>query len=663
MRPISNATAKRSKRTAARRLQRLLVLASIVVAASLAVTPWLPAAHAADADAIDPLQPAGHWSDVSFGDAPLPPMGWNSWNAFHTQIDEAKLMGSAKAIVATGLRDLGYRYINIDDGWWQKRRQPDGRMVVRTSIFPSAQVAPEETSFRPLVDRLHSMQLRAGIYTDIGRNACSQGYPQADSLLPTGSVAEREVGSFDHVDQDLSLYFAEWGFDYIKVDGCGLNAYGEDKPAVKSGQFRAFPVYVVPDAINQTRVGDIRDLYGHVRDALIRIRPDGHFVFSICNWGTANVRAWGRDVGNLWRTSDDIEPRWSSMLENFDSVATRELYSGPGHWNDPDMLFVGHGDFDARHLTEARTHLALWAIEDAPLIIGYDLRQAPKALLDIWSATEIVAINQDKAGNQGVIAFTSDDSQIIVKQLSVRGDKAVVIVNRGTAPLHATLDAAHLKFSPTEPIQVRDLWTRRDLPAFTQETSFSLGAHESVMLRVRGIPELQGGVYLSEMPARMYVAADGIRALEADPQIHRPVPLSTGTHGTGPRPALAGWGGPRADSTPYNQELRIRGTAYASGIGALANSRLQIKADAEFKRFSAQVGLDDSSRERSTKVRFEVYGDGRLMSQSPDLKFEDPAFALNTDVSGIKVIEIVAREIGLGRAPTIVTWAAAALSR
>jgi len=653
----------------------MLLAASLPATPSLPSTPLPPAAalppaaplpqatHAAAGDAQDPLQPTGHWSEMSFGDAPLPPMGWNSWNAFHTRIDEAKLMGSARAIVATGLRDLGYRYINIDDGWWQKRRQPDGRMVVRTSIFPSAHAEPpEETSFRPLVDRLHSMQLRAGIYTDIGRNACAQGYPQADSLLPTGSVAEREVGSFDHVDQDLSLYFAEWGFDYIKVDGCGLNAYGEDKPAVKSGLFRAFPVYVVPDAINQTRVADIRDLYERVRDALMRIRPDGHFVFSICNWGTANVRAWGRDVGNLWRTSDDIEPRWSSMISNFDSVATRELYSGPGHWNDPDMLFVGHGDFDARHLTEARTHFALWAIEDAPLIIGYDLSRAPRSLLDIWGAAEIVAINQDKAGNQGVVAFTSDDAQIIVKQLSVRGDKAVVIVNRGSAPLHATLDAEHLKFSPTEPIQVRDLWTQRDLPAFTKQTSFSLGAHESVMLRVRGVPELRDGMYLSEMPARIYVAADGIHALEADPQIHRPVPLGTGTHGTGPRPALAGWGGPRADSTPYNQELRIRGTAYASGIGALANSRLQIKADAEFKRFSAQVGLDDSSLERSTKVRFEVYGDGRLLSQSPELKFDDPAFALNTDVAGIKVIEIVAREMGLGRAPTVVTWAAAALS-
>jgi hypothetical protein len=350
------------------------------------------------------------------------------------------------------------------------------------------------------------------------------------------------------------------------------------------------------------------------------------------------------------------------MLYNFDSVATRELYSGPGHWNDPDMLEVGRGDFDARHLTEARTHFALWAIEDAPLLIGYDLRRAPQSLLDIWGAAEIVAVNQDRAGNQGVIAFTSDDLEIIVKQLAVRDEKAVVIFNRGTGPVTATLTASQLKFSPTEPIRVRDLWSRRDLPSFIQETSFTLAPRESVMLRVRGVPELRDGVYISEMPARIYVAADGIRDLEADPEIHRSVP-DTGTRGSGPRPALAGWGGPRADSTPYDNALRVRGTTYTSGIGALADSRLEIKANDEFKRFSARVGLDDSSLERSTKVRFEVYGDGRLLSQSTELGFADPATALTADVSGVNVIELVARETGSGRAPTVVTWGAAALSR
>jgi hypothetical protein len=401
-----------------------------------------------------------------------------------------------------------------------------------------------------------------------------------------------------------------------------------------------------------------------VRDEVIRVRPLQDFVFSICNWGTANVRAWGRDYGNLWRTSDDIEPRWARMLYNFDSVVTRELYSGPGHWNDPDMLYIGQGEFDANHLPEARTHFALWAIVDAPLIIGYDLRQAPKPLLDILGAAEIVAVNQDPAGNQGVLAYTSDDLQIIVKQLSARDEKAVVIFNRGTESVDAKLTAAHLKFQSATPIQVRDLRQQRDLPAFTDEVSFSLAPRESVILRVKGRPLLSHGMYLSEMPARLYVAADGIHALQADPQIHRPVNIDDGaTRGTGPRPALAGWGGPRADSTPYNNELRLRGNVYTSGIGALANSRLQLKADALFRRFSAQVGIDDSSLERSTKARFEVYGDGRLLARSPALGANDAPFALDATVAGVKTIELVAREIGRESAPTVVTWAEAALSQ
>jgi hypothetical protein len=591
-------------------------------------------------------------------------MGWNSWNAFHTQIDEQKLMGSAQVLVDTGLRDLGYRYVNIDDGWWQKRRASDGHMVVRTSSFPSAAgSAPEETTFKPLVDRLHAMGLKAGIYSDIGRNACSQGYPEADTLLPTGSIAEREVGLFDHLRQDLSLYFEEWQFDYIKVDGCGLNAFSPDKPAVQAGQFRAFPAMVVSDSINQTQVAEIHSLFSDLRDELGRVRPAGDFVLSICNWGTANVRAWGRDVGNLWRTSDDIEPRWARMLYNFDSVATRELYAGPGHWNDPDMLYVGQGEFDEHHLTEARTHFALWAIESAPLLIGYDLRSAPRTMLDVLGAAEVVAIDQDPAGNQGVIAYTSDDFEIIVKQLTSRAEKAVVLFNRGTETVKAKLTAAQLKYRPGTTIEVRDLWQRRDLPSFHDEIGFTLAPRESVMLRVKGSPILANGRYLSEMPARVYVAADGIRQLQPDPQIHRPVSMGDGTtRGTGPRAALAGWGAPRVDSTPYNGELRLRGRVYDTGLGALANSRLQVRADGQFKTFSAEVGIDDSTLEQHTSVRFEVYGDGRLLATSPVLSAHDAPRTLTANVAGAKVVELVARESSRASAPTVVTWGLAALT-
>src|SRR6478736_8319985 len=179
--------------------------AILPLAIALAIAA-LPATARADS-----LAPSGRWSAYTRGNAPLPPMGWNSWNAFGSDIDEAKVMGSAEAIVRSGLAASGYRYIDLDDGWWLKRRVPDGRIVIRAANFPSAAMPDGSTSFRPLTDRLHGMGFKAGIYSDIGRNSCAELYSTDGLNQPEGSLAEREVGLYDHIDQDIGLYFAEWG--------------------------------------------------------------------------------------------------------------------------------------------------------------------------------------------------------------------------------------------------------------------------------------------------------------------------------------------------------------------------------------------------------------------------------------------------------------------
>jgi hypothetical protein len=631
----------------------------------LVLCALLPAGtQAAGAAKPDPLKPRAAWTVPDFGAAKTPPMGWNSWNAFYTDIDEAKVLGAAQALVSTGLRDLGYQFVNIDDGWWLKRRQPDGRMMIRTNLFPSAAVAGSaNSSFRPFTDRIHGMGLKAGIYTDVGHNACSQVTPVDNPNLPVGSVDEREVGSMGHVAQDMQLYFGEWGFDYIKVDACGLDSYTAARnPYVANGTYHEFPAIVVNEHLAMTHIPEVQRLYGTVRDAIMKVRPQQDFTFSICSWGTANVRAWGRDYGNLWRTSFDIAATWTRMLHTFDTTVTRELYSGPGHWNDPDMLFIGHGDFDASHLTEARSHFALWAIEDAPLIIGYDLRSAPRELLEILGAPEIIAVNQDPAGNQGVLAFSSDDLQIIVKQLSKRGAKAVAIFNRGLAPITATLTADHLKMNAAQPIEVRDLWARASLGSFTKERDFQVQPRQTLMLKITGTPALANGTYLSEMPARIHVAADGIVALRPDPRVHRMVETwYRKTEGRGSQQVYGGWGGARADATPYDQELSLARKACASGIGALANSRLEVRADAQFKRFTADVGVDDSSEGVAAKLRFEVYGDGRLLVASPDLHYAQGAHHLEANVQGVRVLELIVRQRGADVAPVSAAWGNAAL--
>jgi alpha-galactosidase len=430
------------------------LLASAALAGLLALS--MPAVVQADPVA-DPLAAKGKWSIPERTQARTPPMGWNSWNAFRTEVDEAKVMGAAKVMVDSGLSKLGYTYVNIDDGWWLKRRQTDGRLEVRTAIFPSAKIKGEDTSFRPYTDTLHKMGLKAGIYTDIGRNACSQAYDLHSPNLPEGTTAEREVGLQGHVDQDIGLYFKDWGFDYIKVDACGINVYGPGTEIVREHAYTAVPPLIDQVSINRTDVPAVRARYAEVAQALKTHNPDGDYILAICNWGSADVRSWGKDVGHMWRTSGDITPTWTRMLHNFDSASTRALYAKPGAWNDPDILFIGHGEFDQNHLAEARSHFALWAMINAPLLISYDLRQAPQSLMDIWGNADIVRLNQDSGGHQGVIAYASDDVQIIVKTLS-NGKKAVALFNRGLGKTDVTLTAAQLKFADDAPVQLKNLW-------------------------------------------------------------------------------------------------------------------------------------------------------------------------------------------------------------
>ncbi len=615
------------------------------------------AGHASPAT--DPLAPTGRWTASDRGNAPTPPMGWNAWNAFQTDIDETKLMGSAQSLVDLGLAKLGYVYVNLDDGWWLKRRQPDQRMQVRAAAFPSARDG-DNTNFRPMVDRLHAMGLKAGIYTDLGRNTCSQAYSPNGPNMPEGSTAEREVGIYDHVDGDIRTYFADWRFDYVKVDACGITDYTADRPHMKPYGYRVFDPIMFHGRPALNKNADIRALYQQVSDALAKYRPDNDYVFSICSWGQGDVRAWGKQVGNSWRTSDDLYPQWPRMLHNFDSASTRELYSHPGAWNDPDMLYVGAGDFDEAHLTEARTHFSLWAMIDAPLLIGYDLRKATKPLLDIWGNADIVALNQDKAGNQAVLAYRSGEIDILVKTLA-DGRKAVAVFNRDSQPFTATLTAGHLKFDATAPVTLTDLWTKEKQPPFDKELKIKLAAHETRVFMADGTRSLPQGLYLSEMTGRINVADDGVVAPEPDPEAFRTSSWGS-TQGGGDWPVYTGWGGAQPDASPYSTGLAIGTKGFASGIGILANSRMEVRANAEFKRFTAEVGVDNATRNRSARVKFLVYGDGRLIAQTPPVGFGDPSARIDTDVSGVKIVELVARSSS-GDAPVAVTWGNAALSR
>jgi alpha-galactosidase len=614
--------------------------------------------------AADPLAPTASWSANTRGNAATPPMGWNSWNAFATLVNEEKVMGTAQALVDTGLAKKGYRYVNIDDGWWLKRRQSDGRILIRTSIFPSANTGgAEHSSFKPLTAKLHSMGLKAGIYTDIGRNSCGQSYDLESPNSPEGSIAEREIGVFGYAQKDANLFFKDWGFDYVKVDACGIDDNSENARATRGGSFGKYTPLIYRQSINRTDIQGVKALYQTLGDAIAAANPDGDYIYSLCNWGSANVRAWGKDVGNLTRTSDDIRPLWSRMLHTFDTVATRALYAQPGSWNDPDMLFVGHGEFDENHLTEARSHFTLWAVVNAPLLIGYDMRKAPQSLLDIWGNEDLIRANQDKGGHQAVLAYSSEDIQIFVKTLAGTNRKVVTLFNRGLAKTDVALLADHLKFAADVPVVLRDLWSKKTLAPFTKEQVFTLAPRETLVFEATGTRALAGGMYVSELPGRINVAHDGVVVPVADPTIHQGINPWGGSRSSGERPVYGGWGGAQADASPYGQQIAIAGVSFDTGIGILANSRLEVKNDGEFNRFTAKVGVDQNTHNTGDTLIFKIYADGKLVGQSGLLNFGDKPFDLTANIGGAKIVELVVVQKNNQNRPVTAAWGAAALLR
>ena len=599
----------------------------------------LLAGEASASQAHDALQPTGRFSVYGAGAARTPPMGFNPWNAFRTEVDQARILGVAEAMRARGLQAAGYRYINVDDGWWL-RRQADGHLEIRTAMFPIARGAEAGTSFRAWTDRLHAMGYKAGLYTDAGRNACSQAFDRNSPNLPVGSVAEREIGLQGFEYADLKTMFQDWGFDYLKVDACGLADFGPDSAPVREDHYRPLRPLIVREDKVATDADALETRYARIGRLLAQLNPDNDFVFSICPWGQGGVRDWGGEHGNLWRTSADIESTWESMLHNFDTAIGRELYAGPGRWNDPDMLAVGLGDFDATHLEQARTHYSMWAILAAPLMLGFDLVHAPDPLVVLLSNPEVIAVDQDAAGNQGALVFDRDGVQVLVKPLSARGERAVLLLNRGAQAAVARVDAAQMKLAAGTSFQARDLWQRRDLPATGEPLSFTLQPRQSVLLKVSGTPVEPRGRLLTEMTGRIHVAAAGVPGYSS---------------------ALGGATGmPRADMTPYGEPLRISGATHAYGIGAHADSRLEVQANGEFSRFSVRAGLQDGAHARG-EVAFRVYGDGRLLASGAAGGVR--ALPIDVAVAGIKVIELVADapDAAAATLPPLVAWADARL--
>ena len=351
--------------------------------------------------------------------AATPPMGWNSWNKFACNVSEQLIRETADAIVTTGMKAAGYQYVNVDD-CWQVSRDAKGTIVADPKRFPSGMKA--------LADYVHSKGLKFGLYTDAGRLTC-----------------EKRPGSFEHEVQDAQTY-AAWGVDYVKIDWC--HAEGLD-PEVR---------------------------YAIFRDALAHSgRP---IVFSICNWGVKAPWLWGPRTGNLWRTTGDINDTYDRMSVIGFSQNGLEKFSGPGHWNDPDMLEVGNGRM--KH-DEYLTHMSLWALLAAPLLAGNDVRNMDGETKTILTNSEVIAVDQDSKGIQGRRLWDEGPLEIWAKPLA-NDSYAVGLFNRGESELPITLTFQVLGLPGSA--HLRDLWSHQDLAPQKDSYTAAVPKHGVVMLKV-----------------------------------------------------------------------------------------------------------------------------------------------------------------------------------
>jgi len=371
-----------------------------------------------------------------------PPMGWASWNTFAAKINYTVIKQQADAMVSSGLKAAGYQYVNIDEGWWQGTRDGSGNITIDTAEWPGGMQA--------IADYIHGLGLKAGIYTDAGKQGCGFYYP-------TGRPAAPNSGAEGHYDQDF-LQFSKWGFDFVKVDWCGGNAEGLNPQTAYQA---------ISDSIKKATAQTGRPM-----------------VFSVCDWGNQSPWNWAPSMSTMWRTSQDIiyygeQANLDRVLSNFDS-AQHPSAQTPGHYNDPDMLIVGMSGFN---LAQNRTHMALWAIASAPLLAGNNLASMSSDTKSVLTNSEVIAINQDPLAKQGTkMSGGGTGLEIYNKALSGTGRRAVLLLNRGTATATMTVRFADIGLGSTA--SVRNVWAATDLGTKTTSTDVSVPARDSVLLVV-----------------------------------------------------------------------------------------------------------------------------------------------------------------------------------
>jgi alpha-galactosidase len=414
------------------RVLRIGAAAALIALGALVEAPQARAAHKVRTPSTTSL-------------AATPWMGWNTWYSYGVSFNEGTIRRTADRLVSEGFAAKGYKLVWLDSGWWHGSRSADGAIQVDPTQWPHG--------MKRLVAYLHARGLKAGIYTDTGRDGC----------------AGPNTGSYGHIQQDMNT-FAAWGFDAVKVDFCGGGEIGLDPATIYTAFARAI-------SHNSSR---------------------RKVIFVICNASLPHD-SWrfGPAIAQGWRTGYDVAAGYNnpannivvweggpygSILDNLDEDAAHPYLAGPGHWNDPDYLQAGARTLSA---AEQRSQFSMWAMLTAPLVIGRDLTTFSPATTSMLQNAEVIAIDQDARGVQAVMVSDDHGRQVWSKPLENTGSRALALFNRSTRPARITV--AWKDVGLHGPVQVRNLWQHRNVGSYAVKYTVIVSGHATVLLKVQRV--------------------------------------------------------------------------------------------------------------------------------------------------------------------------------
>lgn len=381
-----------------------------------------------------------------------PVMGWSSWNTYRVNISDSLIMSQADKLIELGLDSMGFNHVNIDDGFFGGR-SADGTLQFHPQRFPRG--------MKRVVDHIHALGLKAGIYSDAGANTCGNFYDN-DTIA-------RGVGLYGHEEQDCNLLFSDLGFDFIKVDFCG-------------GDLRQNS-----DSLSL----DPEQSYRRIR-AAIEGTGRNDVEMNVCRWDFPGV--WASDIASSWRISHDISPSWWSVRDIIAQNLYLSAYAGSGHYNDMDMLELGRG----LSADEERTHFGIWCIMSSPLLIGCDLGALPQSTLSLLRNKDLIALNQDTLGLQAYVASRRGGCYVLVKDVETQHgvSRAVAFYNSSDSAARISLRFADVELGGK--VAAKNLFDGRKEVFACDSMSVEVAPHSTEIFRLEAESRLMRRRYEAE---------------------------------------------------------------------------------------------------------------------------------------------------------------------